>query len=134
MLRRDKHDPRRLFLLVIRQYKGGPVSFPKGHVEEGETEQQTAEREVYEETGVLISIKDSFRETIRYSPTRGVEKDVVYFLAYTGKRELHARKGEIAETFWIDVRRANDILEHENDRYVLARALEYIEEEEGARV
>lgn len=134
MLRRDKNDPRRLFLLVIRQYKGGPVSFPKGHVEEGETEMQTAEREVYEETGVLISIKDSFRETIRYSPTRGVEKEVVYFLAHTGKRDLRAQRGEIAETFWIDVRRANSLLEHENDRYVLSRALEYIEEKEGAVV
>ncbi len=134
MLRRDKHDPRRLFLLVIRQYKGGPVSFPKGHVEEGETEMQTAEREVYEETGVRIKIIDDFRETIRYSPTKGVEKDVVYFLAYTTFRELRARRGEIAETFWIDVRRANSILEHENDRYVLSRALEYIEEKEGARV
>ncbi len=134
MLRRDRKDPRRLFLLVIRQYQGGPVSFPKGHVEEGETEQQTAEREVYEETGVRISISYSFRETIKYNPTRGVEKDVVYFLAYTTHRELRARKGEIAETFWIDVRRANSILEHENDRYVLSRALEYIEAEEGARV
>lgn len=134
VLRRDKFDPDRKFLLVIRQYKGGPVSFPKGHVEEGETEQQTAEREVYEETGVLISIKDSFRETISYSPTRGVEKEVVYFLAYTARRPLRARKGEIAEAFWIDVRRANSILEHENDRFVLSRALEYIEEEEGARV
>ena len=134
MLRRDKHDPARQFLLVIRQYKGGPVSFPKGHVEEGETEVQTAEREVYEETGVRIRISESFRETIRYSPTRGVEKDVVYFLAHTTFRYLRARKGEIAEAFWIDVRRANDILEHENDRYVLSRALEYIEEEEGARV
>ena len=134
VLRRDRLDPKRLFLLVIRQYKGGPVSFPKGHVEEGETEMQTAEREVYEETGVLISIKDSFRETIRYSPTRGVEKDVVYFLAYTNRRELRARKGEIAETFWVDVRRARSLLEHENDRYVLSRALEYIENEEGAMV
>lgn len=134
MLRRDKEDPSRRFLLVIRQYKGGPVSFPKGHVEEGETEIETAEREVFEETAVRINISSPFRETIRYSPARGVEKDVVYFLAYTDRRELRARRGEIAETFWVDVSRANDILEHDNDRHVLGKALQFADAEDTAKV
>lgn len=134
MLRRAKDDPSRLFLLVIRQYRGGPVSFPKGHVELGETEIETAEREVMEETAVRIKINSDFRETIRYSPARGVEKDVVYFLAYTDRRELHPRKGEIAEAFWVDVSRAKYILEHENDCNVLEKALAYIAKKDGAKV
>lgn len=134
MLRRDRFNPNRRFLLVIRQYRGGPASFPKGHVEAGETEIETAEREVFEETAVRIKIRSKFRETIRYSPAKGVLKDVVYFLAYTDRRELHARRGEIAETFWVDVSVANDVLEHENDRRVLEMALRFAEEEESTGV
>ncbi len=134
VLRRDKKDASRRFLLVIRQYHGGPASFPKGHVEMGETERETAEREVFEETAVKINIKFDFRETIRYSPARGVQKDVVYFLAETEQTELHARIGEIAETFWVDALRAFSVLDHANDRYVLQKALEYIENEEKASI
>jgi len=127
VLRRDKENKERRFLLVIRQYHGGPVSFPKGHVEEGETEQQTAEREVFEETAVRISIDCDFREKITYSPSKGVVKDVIYFLAETEQREIYARPGEIAEVFWIDVRRADRVLEHDNDKNVLKLALAYLD-------
>ena len=134
MLRRDADDPHRRFLLVIRQYRSVPVSFPKGHVEFGETEIETAEREVFEETAVRIKIRSAFRETIRYSPAKGVEKDVVYFLAYTDRREICPRRGEIAEAFWVDVSRANEVLDHANDRHVLKMALQYIASEEGVKV
>ncbi len=129
MLRRDRKNPNRLFLLVIRQFRGGPVSFPKGHVEEGETERQTAEREVFEETAVRIKINCDFREKITYSPTKGVLKDVVYFLAYTSRYYLRPRRGEIAEAFWVELSRAKEMLDHANDRYVLEKALVYIENE-----
>ena len=36
-------------VLLIRHTKGRHISFPKGHVEQGETEAQTAEREIREE-------------------------------------------------------------------------------------
>ena len=41
-------------VLLIRHNKGRHVSFPKGHVEPGETESQTAEREIFEETGLRL--------------------------------------------------------------------------------
>lgn len=130
MLRRDKENKERRFLLVIRQYHGGPVSFPKGHVEEGETERETAEREVFEETAVKIRIDSDFREKVTYSPAKGVIKDVIYFLAETEQRELCARPGEIAEAFWIDVRRAEGMLEHDNDKKVLREALSFLSGEQ----
>ncbi|MBQ8004934.1 MAG: NUDIX domain-containing protein [Clostridia bacterium] len=130
VLRRDKKDASRRFLLVIRQYHGGPASFPKGHVEDGETERETAVREVFEETAVKIKIERDFRQIITYSPTKGVEKDVVYFIAETEQLHLRPRHGEIAEAFWVDTRYAVKILEHENDRCLLRKALEYIKNEE----
>ncbi len=134
MLRRDKTDSGRTFLLVIRQYHGGPVSFPKGHVEAGESERETAIREVFEETAAEISIFGDFRETISYSPARGVEKEVVYFLATTESALIKARRGEIAEVFWVDVTRAVGVLDHENDRNVFKAAMKYIENSGAAIV
>ncbi|MEE0968519.1 MAG: NUDIX domain-containing protein [Clostridia bacterium] len=127
VLRRDKTDPRRRFLLVIRQYKNGPVSFPKGHVEPGESERETAAREVLEETAARINITGDFRETISYSPAKGVNKDVVYFLAETSDELVSPHEAEIAEAFWIDVLEAELILGHDNDRQVFRLAMEYIE-------
>ena len=42
-------------VLLIRHIKGRHISFPKGHVEFGETESKTAEREVFEETGLRLT-------------------------------------------------------------------------------
>lgn len=135
MFRREVEKGNRLRLLVIRHYKGGPVSFPKGHVEAGETEMETARREVFEETAVISGeFFPDFRETIRYSPTKGVEKDVVYFLALTEDSTVLPRKGEIAEAFWVDAEDAEGVLEHENDRCVLRHALCYIAEKTPAGV
>ena len=41
-------------VLLIRHNKGRHVSFPKGHIEPGETESMTAEREIFEETGIRL--------------------------------------------------------------------------------
>ena len=42
----------RLQVLLIKHINGGHWAFPKGHVERGETEEQTALREIKEETGL----------------------------------------------------------------------------------
>lgn len=66
---------------LIIQHRSGHWGFPKGHVEPTETERQTAIREVYEETGLSITILDEFRVEERYSPRVDTFKTVVYFLA-----------------------------------------------------
>jgi 8-oxo-dGTP pyrophosphatase MutT (NUDIX family) len=68
-------------VLVIRHRYGGHWAFPKGHVEPGETERQTARREVREETGVQVRLLNGYRESVVYSPARGVSKKVVFFVA-----------------------------------------------------
>lgn len=127
VLRKEKENTDGWYLLVIRQYAGGQISFPKGHVEAGETEKMTAEREVFEETAVKININYDFRETVRYQPMPGVEKEVVYFLAITESEETRPRENEIAEAFWIDVTKAQERLCHENDKRILREALDYLE-------
>lgn len=121
VLRRGKDG--KYYILMIRQRRGGNRSFPKGHVEVGETELMTAEREVFEETSVRIKITSAFRKTVNYRPAPGVVKEVVYFLAFTDHAEAVAREGEIADVEWVSLDKAEGALVHENDRVVLRAAM-----------
>ena len=115
------------YVLMIKHSVHGHHSFPKGHVEVGETEKRTAEREVLEETAVRIHINEKFRQPVYYRPKPGVKKEVVYFLAFTRQTEIKARPGEVAEVAWIPVEQAESLLTHGNDKKVLSLAIEYIE-------
>ena len=87
-----------LYVVLLRHRFGGHWSFPKGHVEAGESERQTALREVREETGLTgIKLMDGFRECVEYSPKPGVKKQVVYFLGTTEQEKLIRQEEEISE-------------------------------------
>ena len=123
VLRRDKIDGK-YYILMIRHRMGGHRSFPKGHMERGETERMTAVREVYEETAVQIRIRPDFRETVHYRPQPGVSKEVVYFLSETEQEAVKPREGEIAQVEWVPVDSAEASLSHENDKTVFRAAIQ----------
>ena len=119
-----RREEDKYFILMIRHKAGGNRSFPKGHVEEGETEYETALREVMEETSSRIAIVSDFRATVNYRPSPGVMKEVVYFLAFTTSADIKAREGEIAEVEWVPLENAEECLVHENDKTVFRAAME----------
>jgi len=121
VVRREKDN---YYILMIRHKAGGSRSFPKGHMEQGESEYATALREVMEETSSRIAIVSDFRATVSYSPSPGVMKEVVYFLAFTTEQSIRAREGEIAEVEWIPLEEAERCLTHENDKIVFRAAME----------
>ena len=116
------------YVLIIKHVGRGHGSFPKGHMESGESEKMTAVREVFEETNVSININESFRCSVRYNPRPGTEKEVVYFLAFTKQNETKPRPGEIAYAEWVGIEEAENCLYHDNDKAVLREALNYIKE------
>ena len=109
-------------LVLLRHRFGGHWSFPKGHVEAGENERQTAQREVREETGVRIRILDGFRESVEYFPKPGVKKQVVYFLGTTEQEKLMRQEEEISEIMWAPLRCAADLVSFANDKRLLRHA------------
>jgi len=133
VLRRDDQDGK-LYILMIRHKLGGHRSFPKGHMERGETEYMTAVREVFEETAVQIRIDTDFRETVHYHPLPGVSKEVVYFLTETAQKEIKPRLGEIAQVEWVPLEAAEDSLTYENDKTVLRAAIKRIKQAEQTSV
>ena len=119
-----RREEDKYYILMIRHKAGGNRSFPKGHMEQGETEYATALREVMEETSSRIAIVSNFRATVNYRPSPGVMKEVVYFLAFTTSPSIKPRAGEIAEVEWVPLELAEDYLAHENDKTVFRAAME----------
>jgi len=114
-------------VLLIRHNKGRHVSFPKGHVEPGETESQTAEREILEETGLRVRVDKRFRAENRYNIRPDTQKLVVIFAAVTEFDKITPQPEEIAEAFWCPVSEAPDRLTYERDRRIMRDAFEHIQ-------
>ncbi len=72
-------DEERLYVLVTEL--SGNTGLPKGHVEEGETNEQTALREIFEETGIKAGIVPGFSGEIVYPQGKGMLKHFAYYLA-----------------------------------------------------
>ncbi|MBR5521390.1 MAG: NUDIX domain-containing protein [Oscillospiraceae bacterium] len=112
-------------ILLIRHLNGGHWAFPKGHVEKGETEEQTALREILEETGLSVKLDSSYRKVVTYSPRRDVVKDVVYFVAVADDSEAVAQEEEISRVKWVDMKDAITHVSYDNDKQVLLGAIEH---------
>ena len=108
-----------LRFLVIKNVKGKNWGFPKGHVEFGETEQETALREIMEETGLQVRLFDGFRCSIQYSIWGRASKQVVFFLAETQEEKVVMQESEIERYAWLSLHEALEIFRFENDRRVL---------------
>lgn len=113
-------------VLLIRHVKGRHISFPKGHIEPGETESKTAEREVFEETGLRIRVDRRFRAENRYHIRPDIQKLVVIFVATTAQVEITPQPEEIAEAFWVSVEEAEERLTYERDKKILRDAYSYV--------
>ena len=110
-------------LLVL--HNNGHWGMPKGHVEPGETEEETAIREVLEETSVDAKILPGFREVITYSPKENTMKDVVYFVGEPISIDLKPQEEEVNEVRFVNVEEASNLITYEEDRSVYEKALKY---------
>ncbi|MBE6551869.1 MAG: NUDIX domain-containing protein [Ruminococcaceae bacterium] len=111
--------------LILRGRRSNKWTFPKGHMEKGESERETAIREVFEEAGFTPCLEDTFREELHYRMSPVGEKTVVLFLAeYDGN--IRVRADEIRAYAWADYDKAEKMLDHENFSRVLKRAHEAI--------
>ena len=126
----ESHLP---LVLLIKHQKGHYWGFPKGHRELGEDLQDTAKRELLEETGIYDC---SFFECIEpleesysfYSQEKQeqIHKKVSYFLAKTDSREVFLQKDEICDFCWVEPSEALDLLIFPERKALLQKALTYL--------
>ena len=115
--------------ILLLKHNSGHWSFAKGHVKDNETEEETAIREIKEETNLDCVLDNSFRFVNTFSPLQDVVKNVIYFIGYPSNDSLKIDNNEISEYKWLSVEDAYNTLTFDNDKEVLRKALEYITDE-----
>ena len=122
VVRRGGQEPE----ILLIKHNGGHWAFPKGHVEKGETEEETALREIMEETGLTVRLDNRYRQVVSYSPRKDVMKDVVYFVAHAlSDCDGVAQEGEISQIKWVDMHSAVEYVSFDNDKKILLGAIEH---------
>lgn len=116
-------------ILLLRRADEDIWCLPKGTVEPGESLEETAVREVREETGLRVRLLRPLHE-VRYSffwPPGGVnyDKTVAYFLAEPIGGRLEPEPG-FDEVQWATHEEAMRLLHWKNDKEVVARAFDAI--------
>lgn len=110
--------------VLLVKHNAGHWDFPKGHVEEGETLEETAIREVKEETNVLIEVISNYRYVTRYSPKENVLKDVIYFLGKPLSNDLKNQEEEVSEVKFVDIDQALSLITYDNSKKILKKLLQ----------
>ena len=127
-----------LFLLL--HYQSGHWEFAKGHIEEGETDEQTVHREVKEETGITdLTIIPGFKEYIKYFFRNNyalkkedklkapwIFKLVVFYLAQTNAQQIILSDEHIGFA-WMPYDEAMRKLTFKNAKNLLKKANDLID-------
>jgi ADP-ribose pyrophosphatase YjhB (NUDIX family) len=116
--------PEGLLLVKVQNLEGRiHWTFPKGHLEPGETAEQAAVREVLEETGWRCRITGSLG-TVQYQFRRTgtlVQKTVHWFRMAPEALEGHPDPDEILEARWARPEEARPILSYKSDLDIMTR-------------
>lgn len=128
----DRLGPDACGALIGRLDRRGRLlwSLPKGHLEPGETETDTAVREVEEETGIIGCVVAPLG-TIDFwfvAEDRRVHKTVHHFLLRALGGELSDADVEVAEVAWVPLDQLESRLAYADERRLIRRATELLED------
>ena len=113
---------------VLVQSLEGYWGFPKGHMERGETEEQTALREILEEVRLKVRIREGFRTTDEHAiPGKAdVIKQIVYFCAEYDHQEPVPQASELAAVALVTCEEAMEMFQFESSRRILREARDFL--------
>ena len=104
-------------VLLVHRPKYDDWTLPKGKLDEGETAQEAAVREVEEETGFLVKLVEELPST-DYHDRYGRPKHVRYWVMDITDGEFRPNR-EVDEVRWLSVGEAKALLSYGRDRNVL---------------
>lgn len=131
-----KNQNNNFYFLLVYSAKNKEWSFPKGHIEEGETEIETATREIFEETKIRkIKFIDNFKFVDSYltkgvlPSTKGgiVKKNVIYYLCLTQQDCVNPNNNEISDCKWFSYTEAIRLLKFEMQHKLLKQVMNLLE-------
>ncbi|MBR2712889.1 MAG: NUDIX domain-containing protein [Bacilli bacterium] len=110
--------------VLLIKHNGGHISFPKGHVEKGETFKETAIRETFEETGIEAEIVSDDYYPNKYSPKENHMKTVLLFVGKKTGGNLKPQLEEVSLCDFFSYEDAMKELTYDIDRRILKQAYE----------
>ena len=127
----DRPHDEQLAALIGRMDRRGRMlwSLPKGHIEQGETPEQTAAREVAEETGIQGDVLAALGSIDYWFVTDGrrIHKTVHHYLMRFSGGELSDEDVEVTEVAWVPVTELPHRLAYADERRLAKVAHELIE-------
>jgi polyphosphate kinase len=111
-------------VLVVHRPRYDDWSLPKGKLDQGESWEECALREVHEETGVAVALGPELTE-IAYTDRKGRPKTVRWWLmsAVEGHPSHRGVDREVDEARWVDVEEVWDLLSYDTDVQLLDEAI-----------
>ena len=115
-------------LVRAKNQPEGCHGFPKGHMEAGETEEQTALREIYEEVGLRVRLLPGFRAVTEYALPYppDTRKRVVFFLAEYEGQQTTVQESELAAITIAPWPQALELTEFADSKRILTEAHEFL--------
>lgn len=112
--------------LIIKSIEG-IYGFPKGHMELDEVEEETALREILEETGIKVKLINGFRYKLNYEiKDKNIYKEVIYFLGEYSNQEIIYQKEELSDAELMNFSTAFSVLQYDDSKAVLKAANDYL--------
>lgn len=119
-------------LYLILHYLSGHWDLPKGKLEPGETKEQAAHRELFEETGLHAEILPGFEQSLKYifkEKGKLVEKTVTFFVGKTRSQSVKLSHEHIGY-LWVPYEQAHQKLTYKNAQEILTQADAFIQNSE----
>lgn len=127
-----KKEDGKIFVLVAQHSQHHGWVFPKGLIgdkKKGESKEETAVREVEEETGVVAEIKKSFEPVIYWYVLKGekIKKTVYYFLMEYISGNINNHDFEMENVEWLPKDKIYERLTYSSDKKVWQVAFKMLE-------
>jgi len=125
---------KKIYYLLLHYPSGAKApkeywDLPKGHIEKGENEIETARREVEEETGLKdIKFVEGFKEWIKYFfkfEGKNILKFVTFYLVETKTKEVKISFEHLGYK-WLPYEKALEKLTFKNAKEILKKANDYL--------
>ena len=120
-------------VIVCGRFSPPILGLPKGTPDPGETREQTALREVREETGLEVEI-EGFIDSIDYWFLRSREgtrchKTVLFYLMSPTGGDISLHDHEFDEVRWLPIEKALSALTYENEVRIVQKGLSMVSKE-----